>query len=113
MQPLRPHQHWHVDITYINVTGMFYYLCTVPDGYSRFIVHWEIRPAMTEADVELVIQRAREAFPDVSPRIISDNGPQFIANDFKKFVRLASMTHVRTSPYYPHPTARSSVGTRP
>jgi len=34
-------------------------------------------------------------------RIISDNGPQFIANDFKEFIRLAGMTHVRTSPYYP------------
>ncbi len=85
----------------LNVTGTFYYFCTVLDGYSRFIVHWEIRPAMTEADVELVIQRAREAFPDVSPHIISDNGPQFIANEFKKFVRLTGMTHVRTSLYDP------------
>ena len=56
---------------------------------------------MTSADVETVIQRAREQFPDAHPRIISDNGPQFIANDFKEFIRLAGMTHVRTSPYYP------------
>ena len=101
VQPLQPHQHWHIDIAYINVAGTFHYLCTVLDGFSRFIVHWELRPAMTEADVEVVIQRAREAFPDATPRIISDNGPQFIANDFKKFIRLTGMTHVRTSPYYP------------
>lgn len=56
---------------------------------------------MTTADVETVIQRARERFSDVRPRIISDNGPQFIARDFKEFIRLAGMTHVRTSPYYP------------
>jgi hypothetical protein len=56
---------------------------------------------MEEADVEIIIQRARERFPDARPRIISDNGPQFIAKDFKEFIRIAGMTHVRTSPYYP------------
>jgi putative transposase len=71
------------------------------DGYSRFIVHWEIRESMTEQDVETIIQRAREKFPGETPRIISDNGPQFIAKDFKTFIRLCGMTHVRTSPYYP------------
>ena len=56
---------------------------------------------MTEADVETIIQRAREQFPQARPRIISDNGPQFIARDFKEFIRICGMTHVRTSPYYP------------
>ena len=56
---------------------------------------------MTEQDVETIIQRAREKFPGEKPRIISDNGPQFIAKDFKQFIRLCGMTHVRTSPYYP------------
>jgi transposase InsO family protein len=100
-QPLGPHEHWHVDISYINLSGTFYYLCSVLDGYSRFMVHWEIREAMTEAAVEIVLERAREKFPGVKPRIISDNGPQFIAKDFKEFIRLAGMTHVRTSPFYP------------
>ena len=100
-QPLRPHEHWHVDISYINVAGTFFYLCSLLDGYSRFIVHWEIRESMTEADVETIIQRAREQFPGERPRIISDNGPQFIAKDFKEFIRICGMTHVRTSPYYP------------
>lgn len=100
-QPLRPHEHWHIDIAYINVAGTFYYLCTVLDGCSRFIVHWEIQESMKESDVELVLERARERFPGVSPRVISDNGPQFIANDFKAYIRLTGMTHVRTSPYYP------------
>ena len=100
-QPLQPHEHWHIDIAYVNVAGTFYYLCTVLDGCSRFIVHWEIQESMKEADVELVLERARERFPGVSPRIISDNGPQFIANDFKAYIRLTGMTHVRTAPYYP------------
>ena len=100
-QPLEPHAHWHTDIAYINIGGTFYYLCSVLDGYSRHIVHWEIRPSMTEVDVETIIQRAREKFPGATPRIISDNGPQFVAKDFKEFIRVCGMTHVRTSPYYP------------
>jgi len=100
-QPTRPHEHWHMDISYINICSTFYYLCSVLDGFSRYIVHWEIRERMTEADVEIILQRAREAFPDAHPRIISDNGPQFIARDFREFIRLSEMTHVRTSPFYP------------
>lgn len=101
VQPLKPHEHWHTDVSYINVCGTFYYLCSVLDGYSRYLVHWEIRESMTERDVETIIQRAREKFPDARPRIISDNGPQFVAKDFKEFIRVCGMTHVKTSPYYP------------
>lgn len=101
VQPVAPHEHWHIDISYLNVAGTFYYLCSILDGATRFIVHWELRDRMTTADVETVLQRARERYPDARPRIISDNGPQFIAKDFKEFIRLAGMTHVRTSPYYP------------
>jgi transposase InsO family protein len=101
VQPLQPHQHWHVDVSHLNICGTFYYQCSILDGYSRFIVHWEIREAMTEADIEQIIQRAREKFPKAKPRIISDNGPQFIAKDFKEFIRVCGMSHARTSPYYP------------
>jgi len=99
--PTRPHEHWHVDIAYLNIASTFYYLCSVLDGYSRSIVHWEIRESMTEPDVEIILQRAREKYPQEHPRIISDNGPQFIARDFKEFIRISGMSHVRTSPYYP------------
>lgn len=101
IQPLGPHQHWHIDVSYLNLAGTFYYLCSILDGYSRYIVHWEIRESMREVDVETILQRAREKFPDARPRIISDNGPPFIARDFKTFIRLSGMTHVRTAPYYP------------
>jgi transposase InsO family protein len=101
VQPFGPHQHWHIDVSYLNLAGTFYYLCSILDGYSRYIVHWEIRESMKEVDVETILQRARERYPDARPRIISDNGPQFIARDFKTFIRLSGMTHVRTAPYYP------------
>lgn len=101
LQPLAPHEHWHVDFSYVNIGGTFYYLCSVLDGCSRAILSHDIRPQMKEADAELVIQRAREAFPHARPRIITDNGPQFVAKDFKEFIRLWQTTHVFTSPHYP------------
>jgi transposase InsO family protein len=55
---------------------------------------------MIEQDVEIIVQRAREKFPKATPRIISDNEPQFIAKNFKEFIR-SGMSHVRTSPFYP------------
>jgi len=76
-------------------------MCSILDGFSRTIIHWDIRESMTEKDVEIILQQAREKYPDATPRIISDNGPQFIARDFKEFIRLSGMTHVKTSPYYP------------
>jgi len=101
VQPEKPHEHWHIDVSYVNICGAFYYLCGVLDGFSRAIVHWEIRESMTESDIEIILQRAKEKHPEATPRIISDNGPQFIAKDFKEFIRLSGMTHVKTSPYYP------------
>lgn len=99
--PTKPHQHWHIDVSYINLSGTFYYLCSVLDGYSRYLVHWELRESMKTEEVEIILQRALEKFPGVKPRIISDNGPQFIAKDFKEFIRVSGMSHVRTAPYYP------------
>ncbi len=101
VQPLEPHEHWHTDISYLNICGTFYYLCSVLDGCSRSNLHWEIRESMKEREVEVVLQTAKEKHPEAKPRLISDNGPQFIARDFKQFVRLSGMDHVRTSPYYP------------
>lgn len=59
VQPLDPHEHWHVDISYLNICGTFYYLCCALDGCSRYIVHWEIREAMKEKDVEIILQRGK------------------------------------------------------
>jgi transposase InsO family protein len=106
-QPLQPDQHWHMDVSYINACGTFYYLCSVLDGYSRSIVHWDPRESMREADIEVILERAKEEYPEAKPRIISDNGPQFIARDFKEFIRISGMRHVRTSPY----SGKSSAGT--
>lgn len=101
VQPLAPHEHWHIDFSYVNIAGTFYYLCSILDGASRYIVQWDIREAMKEADAEIVLQKAREEHPQARPRIISDNGPQFVAKEFKEFIRLWQTSHVLTSPHYP------------
>jgi hypothetical protein len=56
---------------------------------------------MEEYDVQLVLERALEKFPGARPRVISDNGSQFIAKDFAEFIRERGLTHVRTSIAYP------------
>ncbi len=61
----------------------------------------KIRPDYLSEAVEIIIERAKEKYPDVRPTVISDNGPQFIARDFKEFIRISGMSHVRTSPFYP------------
>ena len=79
VQPEAPHEQWHIDISYINAGGTFYYLCSILDGFSRFIVHWEIHESMTQEQVQLIVQKAKEKVEAPKCRIISDNGPQFKA----------------------------------
>jgi putative transposase len=99
--PLQPHEHRHIDVVHINMGGTFFFLCSLLDGFSRSIVHWELRESMKEWEVETIVQRGPEKSPSVMPRIISDNGTLFIARAFKSFVRIQGLTHVRMSPYYP------------
>lgn len=100
-QPEKVHAHWHMDISFINFRGTFLFLISVLDGYSRFIVHHELRTKMQEYDVELVLQKALEKHPDAHPRLITDNGSQFISYDFKKFLKASQLSHVRTSVNHP------------
>lgn len=100
-QPLSPHQEWHTDIKYINYRGTFLFFIGVMDGYSRYIVHYELRENMTEYDVEMVMQRAVEKYPDKKPKLITDNGSQYLSKDFQNFLKEVGLAHVKTSPSYP------------
>ena len=100
-QPSKPHSQWHSDISYINIAGTFFYFISVLDGYSRYIVHWELRSSMGDYDVQMVVQKACEKYPGARPRLISDNGKQYTSHDFKKFIRSLELTQTTTSPYYP------------
>lgn len=106
-QPDSPHKHWHVDIKYLNFNGSFLFLISVLDGFSRYVLHHEVRRHMQEFDVQLTIQKAKEKYPEAKPRIITDNGSQFIAVEFKKFIKSAEFTHVKTS--VNHPQANGKI----
>lgn len=100
-QPALPHQHWHTDIKYVNFRGTFLFLISVIDGYSRYIVHHELRMNMQEFDVQITLQRALEQYPLAKPRLITDNGSQFISKDFAEYLKQAGLQHIRTSIAYP------------
>ena len=100
-QPILPHQHWHTDIKYVNFRGTFLFLISVIDGYSRYIVNHELRTNMQVYDVQIVIQRTLEKYPGVKPRLITDNGSQYISKDFAEYLKLVGLQHIRTSIAYP------------
>lgn len=100
-QPQKPHEHWHIDISYVKFQSMYLFLISVLDGYSRAVLHHDVRMHMQEYDVQLVVQQTHEKYPDASPRLISDNGSQFISREFKAYLRELNFSHVKSSPYYP------------
>ena len=104
-QPERVHEHWHTDISYVHFQGIFVYLICVLDGFSRAILSWDIRTSMESYDVQIVLWRACEKYLDASnpnnPRLITDNGSQFLTSEFKATLKEFSMTNVKTSVNHP------------
>ncbi len=100
-QPIAPHEHWHIDIKYVNFLGTFLFLIDIIDGYSRYIIHHDLRMNMQEYDIQLTLQKALEIFLGFKPRIISDNGTQFISKDFTEYLRFVGLQHIKTSICYP------------
>jgi transposase InsO family protein len=94
-QPKRPHEQWHSDIAYLNILGTNYFFISVLDGYSRAIVHHEVRLDMTTTDVEIVLERALAKLPPGSPRprLITDNGGQYVSAQFKAYLRERDVSH--------------------
>jgi transposase InsO family protein len=100
-QPEGAHKEWHIDISYIKIGKIWFFLIAVIDGYTRYIVSWDLRGSIEERDVEIVLQKAHEAFPDARPRIISDRGSQFIAREFKEYIMEVGFKHTLISVGYP------------
>lgn len=99
--PTQPNQRWHTDIMYLRIGDVWYFLVSVLDGYSRYVVHWELLTTMRAADVRLVIQHALEANGLKDVEIVSDNGTQFTSADFKALVRQFELHHIRIRTYHP------------
>ena len=98
--PTRVHERWHTDLMYLRVGDGWYFLVTVLDAYSRYVVHWELLATMTAADVRYVIQHALEQ-TGAHPRVVTDNGTQFRAAEFKELVRRFEVEHIRIRTYHP------------
>lgn len=100
-KPKYPHHHWHTDIAYIKIQGIFYFLIMVLDGYSRFLLNWDLMTDMRGSSVEDFIQKTRELYPQGNPMLIHDNGSQFISNEFKKLLNKIDLRQVRTRRNHP------------
>ena len=90
-QPEAPHEQWHTDISYVKVLGVFYYFISIMDGYSRKILDWVLCENMEGINIELLVARVKEKYPEARARIIHDNGKQFISKDFKSLISLLEL----------------------
>lgn len=99
-EPTGPNQRWHTDLMYLRVEDNWYFLVTVLDGYSRYVVHWDLLGTMTAAAVRVVIEDALRR-TGARPQIVTDNGSQFRARDFKELVREFALEHIRIRTYHP------------
>jgi len=101
-------QLWQTDFTYLKITGWgWYYLSTVLDDFSRYIVAWKLCPTMCADDVTATLELALSAsgLDHVTvahrPRLLSDNGSSYVAGGLAKWLEDKGMEHVRGAPYHP------------
>lgn len=99
-EPQRPNERWHTDLMYLRIADTWYFLVTVLDAYSRYVVHWDLLTNMTAAEVRLVVGDALKK-TGANPEVVTDNGSQFTAKDFKKLVREFDLEHIRIRTYHP------------
>jgi len=100
-KPKHVHYHWHTDIAYIKVGGIFYFLIMMLDGYSRYLLDWELMTDMLGGSVENFVQRVKEKYPHARPRLINDNGSQFISHDFKRLLQKLEIQQIFTRRNHP------------
>ena len=104
----RPNELWQTDFTYLQVVGWgWYYLSTVLDDYSRYIVAWTVRTSMQASDVTetLDLARAKTGVDRVQvrhrPRLLSDNGPCYVSQELATYLNAHGLGHTRGAPYHP------------
>ena len=102
---VRVNQMWQTDFTYFKIVGWgWYYLSTILDDYSRYIVHWELCSNMKTDDVTRTLDRALEKSGlsvNNRPRLLSDNGSCYISSELAQYIEEQNMDHVRGKPNHP------------
>ena len=103
-----PNQLWQTDFTYLKVIGWgWFYLSTVLDDFSRYIIAWKLCTTMKADDVTATLEMALDASGlDKAkvlhrPRLLSDNGSSYVSDDLAKWMERHDMAHVRGTPYHP------------
>ena len=104
----RINELWQTDFTYFKVMGWgWYYLCTVLDDYSRHILAWRLASTMAATDVQETLDQAiaKTNLTHIKvrhrPRLLSDNGPSFLASGLKTYLHKYHIEHIRSAPYHP------------
>ncbi len=104
----RINELWQTDFTYFKIIGWgWYYLATILDDYSRYILSWKLFPTMSAGDVMGVLDMALDNTGvdkvNVShrPRLLSDNGPCYLSSELKDYLDDRGMDHTRGAPYHP------------
>ena len=104
----RIHELWQTDFTYFRITGWgWYYLSTVLDDFSRYIIAWKLATSMTALDVKDTLDEAikntgvNHVQVRHRPRLLSDNGPCYLSGELKDYLEKQGMTHTRGAPYHP------------
>ena len=100
----RPNQMWQTDFTYFKILGWgWYYLSTILDDYSRYIVNWKLCSTMKAVDVQNTIDEAlaKSGLQENRPKLLSDNGSCYISNDLREYLSEVGMKHVRGRPLHP------------
>ena len=105
---IRPHQMWATDASYFRVVGWgYYYLVTVMDDYSRFILAWKLQKDMSANSLIDVVQEAVDAtgMTDVPvenrTKLLSDNGPGYVSRAFRDYLHLVGIGHILSAPFHP------------
>jgi len=102
---VRVNEMWQTDFTYFKIFGRgWYYLSTVLDDYSRFIIHWKLCETMKSDDAEQTIEDAllkSNLKPHQRPKLLSDNGSSYIASDFEEYLEKQDIKHIRGSVRHP------------
>lgn len=100
----RPNQMWQTDFTYFKIFGWgWYYLSTILDDYSRYIVNWKLCSSMKATDVQDTIDEAivKTGLCENRPKLLSDNGSCYISKDLEQYLTDMGMKHVRGRPLHP------------
>jgi len=104
----RVNELWQTDFTYFKIMGWgWYYLSTVLDDFSRYILAWKLTPTMAATDVQDTLQLALDktgldhVLVEHRPRLLSDNGSCYVSKELKLFLDRKHMDHTRSAPYHP------------